>query len=141
MEQEKAPVPQQDDPTVESKVETKQALHSYNDPEIQAGHLEELEVDLARVLAADHEVEGDWDADTSPFAEVRAVVPETDDPDMPVNTLRAWLLGIVRKLLLSAKYMADRCYYRSSCLLVLVLTSSSLCATLEFTSSPSSRNF
>lgn len=58
------------------------------------GHLIELEVDLSRVIGED-EVEGDWDADTSPFPAVRAVVPETDDPAMPINTLRAWFLGIV----------------------------------------------
>lgn len=58
------------------------------------GHLIELEVDLSRVIGED-DVEGDWDADTSPFPAVRAVVPETDDPDMPVNTFRAWFLGIV----------------------------------------------
>ena len=66
-----------------------------HDVEEQIGHLTELEVDLSRVLHKDDEEEGDWDADTSPFAAVRAVVPETDDPDMPVNTLRAWFLGIV----------------------------------------------
>lgn len=61
------------------------------------GHLVELEVDLARVIGGDDDdVEGDWDADTSPFAAVRAVVPETDDPEMPVNTARAWFLGVVR---------------------------------------------
>lgn len=62
------------------------------------GHLVELEVDLARVIAED-DVEGDWDADTSPFPVVRAVVPESDDPDMPVNTFRAWFLGIVGEML------------------------------------------
>lgn len=62
--------------------------------EIADGHLVELEVDLARVIAEDN-VEGDWDADTSPFPAVRAVVPEYDDVDMPVNTFRAWFLGIV----------------------------------------------
>ncbi|CAG7956333.1 unnamed protein product [Penicillium salamii] len=30
---------------------------------------------------------------------VRAVVPETDDPTIPVNTLRMWLLGIVFTIL------------------------------------------
>lgn len=62
--------------------------------DILNGHLIELEVDLSRVIGED-DVEGDWDADTSPFPAVRAVVPETDDPDMPVNTFRAWFLGIV----------------------------------------------
>jgi hypothetical protein len=68
--------------------------------DIEEGHLTELEVDLSRVLVKDEEVEGDWDADTSPFAAVRAVVPETDDPDMPVNTFRAWFLGIVSSAIL-----------------------------------------
>lgn len=39
------------------------------------------------------------DSDNSPFAEVRANVPATDDPEMPVNTLRAWVLGIVFTML------------------------------------------
>ncbi|KAK8926769.1 Sexual differentiation process protein isp4 [Metarhizium anisopliae] len=33
--------------------------------------------------------------DDSPYPEVRASVPPTDDPDMPVNTIRAWFLGVV----------------------------------------------
>lgn len=65
-----------------------------SDVELEAGHLTELEVDMGRVLAEGGE-EGDWEADTSPFPQVRAVVPETDDPGMPVNTFRAWFLGIV----------------------------------------------
>lgn len=71
-------------------------LHPDDDVELQNGRLVELEVDLSRVIAEEEEQEGDWDADTSPFTAVRAVVPETDDTGMPVNTLRAWLLGIVR---------------------------------------------
>ncbi|KAF4963075.1 hypothetical protein FSARC_8877 [Fusarium sarcochroum] len=35
------------------------------------------------------------DSDNSPQPEVRANVPNVDDPSMPVNTLRAWLLGIM----------------------------------------------
>lgn len=66
--------------------------------DVENGHLVDLEVDLSRVIGEDHG-EGDWDENTSPFATVRAVVPETDDPDMPVNTVRAWFLGIVRALL------------------------------------------
>ncbi|BFZ59814.1 hypothetical protein YB2330_000835 [Saitoella coloradoensis] len=34
-------------------------------------------------------------ADDSPYPEVRAVVPPTDDPTLPVNTFRAWFLGII----------------------------------------------
>ncbi|KZV91748.1 OPT oligopeptide transporter [Exidia glandulosa HHB12029] len=33
--------------------------------------------------------------DDSPYPEVRAAVANTDDPDMPVNTLRAWVIGII----------------------------------------------
>ena len=35
------------------------------------------------------------DSDNSPFPEVRANVPNTDDVDLPVNTVRMWLLGVV----------------------------------------------
>lgn len=35
------------------------------------------------------------DSDNSPYLEVRANVPNTDDPTLPVNTLRMWFLGIV----------------------------------------------
>ena len=33
--------------------------------------------------------------DDSPYLEVRAAVSNVDDPDMPVNTFRAWLLGLI----------------------------------------------
>ncbi|KAI0479532.1 OPT family small oligopeptide transporter [Xylariaceae sp. FL0804] len=61
---------------------------------LENGHLAELEVDLGQILAEVDE-EGDYDADTSPFPAVRAVVPEIDDTAIPVNTFRAWFLGIV----------------------------------------------
>jgi hypothetical protein len=61
------------------------------------GHMQEIEVDVAHVLQ-DREVK-DIEEDTSPYPEVRAVVPETDDPDIPVNTLRMWLLGVVWTLI------------------------------------------
>ncbi|CAK3793603.1 small oligopeptide transporter [Lecanosticta acicola] len=61
--------------------------------DVQQGHLQEIQVDVAHVLQ-DQEIR-DVDDDTSPYPEVRAVVPETDDPDMPVNTLRMWLLGTI----------------------------------------------
>ncbi|TDZ41536.1 Glutathione transporter 1 [Colletotrichum trifolii] len=37
----------------------------------------------------------DIESDNSPFPEVRANVPSTDDASMPVNTLRMWVLGVV----------------------------------------------
>ncbi|KAG6817299.1 hypothetical protein H0H87_010641 [Tephrocybe sp. NHM501043] len=33
--------------------------------------------------------------DESPYPEVRSAVANTDDPDMPVSTLRAWIIGIL----------------------------------------------
>ncbi|KKY18845.1 putative small oligopeptide opt family [Phaeomoniella chlamydospora] len=69
-------------------------VHPDQDIMLEHGHLAELEVDMARVLTKEPE-ETDYAADTSPFPEVRAVVPETDDTEIPVNTFRAWFLGIV----------------------------------------------
>ncbi|KAG9240814.1 OPT family small oligopeptide transporter [Calycina marina] len=74
-----------------------ETVHNIHDQkaELENGHLTELEVDLNRVLVDREEEEGGYDADTSPFSAVRAVVPETDDTAMPVNTFRAWFLGII----------------------------------------------
>ncbi|KAF1344780.1 OPT oligopeptide transporter protein-domain-containing protein [Delphinella strobiligena] len=55
--------------------------------------MQEIEVDMDKVLG-DGNAE-DIEADTSPYPEVRAVVPETDVPAIPVNTLRMWILGII----------------------------------------------
>ncbi|RCK59579.1 Sexual differentiation process protein isp4 [Candida viswanathii] len=33
--------------------------------------------------------------DDSPYPEVRAAVPSTDDPTLPQNTIRAWVLGLI----------------------------------------------
>lgn len=33
--------------------------------------------------------------DESPYPEVRSAVANTDDPDMPVTTLRTWVIGLV----------------------------------------------
>lgn len=38
----------------------------------------------------------------SPYAEVRASVPNTDDPTMPVDTFRTWFLGIFFCILFSS---------------------------------------
>ena len=37
----------------------------------------------------------------SPYAEVRAVVDNTDDPTLPVSTLRVWVLGITASICIS----------------------------------------
>lgn len=36
-----------------------------------------------------------YDADDSPFPEVRAVVQPVDDLSLPVNTVRMWTIGLL----------------------------------------------
>lgn len=36
----------------------------------------------------------------SPYAEVRSAVANTDDPGMPVGTLRAWIIGLLWAILI-----------------------------------------
>lgn len=110
LDSEKSPVEGVDEPhsisqTTSSKttrVISEKGIHNLHEgapADIVDGHLVELEVDLSRVIGED-DVEGEWEADTSPFPAVRAVVPETDDTEIPVNTFRAWFLGIVSFLFL-----------------------------------------
>ena len=43
----------------------------------------------------------DTDAeDDSPYPEVRSAVANFDDPEMPVSTLRAWVLGVLWAMVL-----------------------------------------
>jgi hypothetical protein len=42
---------------------------------------------------------GDYE-DDSPYPEVRAAVANTDDPDMPASTLRAWAIGLLWAILI-----------------------------------------
>lgn len=99
MDSEKSPADGGEEPVLSqtTKVMSEKGIHNLHDgapADIVDGHLVELEVDLSRVIGED-DVEGEWEADTSPFPAVRAVVPETDDTEIPVNTFRAWFLGIV----------------------------------------------
>ena len=41
-----------------------------------------------------------YEDDDSPYPEVRSAVANTDDPDMPVNTIRAWTIGIIWSIIL-----------------------------------------
>jgi len=57
------------------------------------GHLtidEATEIALGTI-----EEEFSIDSNNSPYPEVRANVPNTDEVDLPVNTVRMWFLGIV----------------------------------------------
>ncbi|KAJ0331232.1 hypothetical protein COL5a_002768 [Colletotrichum fioriniae] len=54
------------------------------------------DLDKAMTYAIDEiEEHFDIESDNSPYPEVRANVPNTDDPSMPVNTLRMWVLGVL----------------------------------------------
>ncbi|KZT58250.1 OPT oligopeptide transporter [Calocera cornea HHB12733] len=46
------------------------------------------------------ELSTEWE-DDSPYPEVRATVPNTDDPTMPTNTFRMWFIGIISTAILS----------------------------------------
>jgi len=39
--------------------------------------------------------------DDSPYPEVRSAVANTDDPEIPVSTLRVWVLGLIFAILIS----------------------------------------
>lgn len=59
------------------------------DPSIVANPDKHLELIRAMKLEAILSTEN------SPYAEVRANVDPTDDPSLPVSTIRAWVIGIV----------------------------------------------
>jgi hypothetical protein len=42
--------------------------------------------------------------DDSPYPEVRSAVANTDDPDIPVGTLRAWVLGLIFAIIIPVCY-------------------------------------
>ncbi|KAK7689482.1 hypothetical protein QCA50_007274 [Cerrena zonata] len=46
------------------------------------------------------DTEADFLENDSPYPEVRSAVANFDDPEMPVNTLRAWIIGIIWAMVL-----------------------------------------
>ncbi|CAI7657164.1 unnamed protein product [Penicillium glandicola] len=60
---------------------------------------DKLEATRIQGLVAEIQAERDLLLNDSPYAEVRAVVDNTDDPSTPVNTFRAWFLGIIFTIL------------------------------------------
>ena len=50
---------------------------------------------LEIAIGESQNVEYTIDSDNSPYLEVRANVPNTDDPTLPINTFRMWFLGVV----------------------------------------------
>ncbi|KZT36342.1 small oligopeptide transporter [Sistotremastrum suecicum HHB10207 ss-3] len=57
-------------------------IGQFDDPNLDREHLGDLE-------------------DDSPYPEVRSAVANTDDPDMPVNTWRVWVIGMAFAVLIS----------------------------------------
>ncbi len=43
--------------------------------------------------------------DDSPYPEVRSAVANTDDPDIPVGTIRAWVLGLIFAIILPVYFI------------------------------------
>ncbi|RAH49978.1 OPT oligopeptide transporter family [Aspergillus brunneoviolaceus CBS 621.78] len=61
-------------------------------------------VDLSQLqtLVAEIAKHRDLIANDSPYAEVRAVVDPTDDPEVSANTFRAWFLGLLSTIIFTA---------------------------------------
>lgn len=60
-----------------------------NDPEIQKDPL------ANRELIREMKLEALLVTENSPYAQVRAVVSNTDDPTLPSFTIRTWVIGVV----------------------------------------------
>ncbi|KAJ5546140.1 hypothetical protein N7494_003725 [Penicillium frequentans] len=82
--------------TKEAETETVKPVPISADEEIGEGRFDKVE---AESEDQDENVEYSYESNRSPFPEVRAVVPETDDPSMPVSTVRMWVLGIIFTML------------------------------------------
>ncbi|PLN83965.1 small oligopeptide transporter [Aspergillus taichungensis] len=59
-------------------------------------HLYETQIDEGHILRDDDATRIlPYEADDSPFPEVRAVVSPVDEAHLPVNTMRMWVIGII----------------------------------------------
>ena len=72
--------------------------------------------------------------DDSPYPEVRSAVANFDDPSMPVNTLRAWFLGILWAVIIPG--INEFYYFRYPSLVVSSVRPSSCSRTGSSTSPP-----
>ena len=66
--------------------------------------------------------------DDSPYPEVRSAVANTDDPDMPVNTFRAWFIGFIWSIILPGMNQFFFFRYPSVTVTAVRLLSRSYCA-------------
>jgi hypothetical protein len=80
------------------------ALPDFDDPNINkdeaiAGVLGVLLSSSSPLHVSDSSAEDD-----SPYPEVRSAVANTDDPDLPVSTIRAWVLGLIFAIVIPVSY-------------------------------------
>lgn len=82
--------------TIRAESSTDNSLHSDDKVDNKVPTKVRLTTDEATEIAIDT-IEEDFtiDSDNSPYPEVRANVPNTDDVELPVNTVRMWFLGVV----------------------------------------------
>ncbi|EJF60906.1 OPT oligopeptide transporter [Dichomitus squalens LYAD-421 SS1] len=80
--------------------EDKHSASSFDDKKLDA----EKQADIVPAVAEFDDPNLDKDVleleDDSPYPEVRSAVANTDDPDMPVNTFRAWFIGLIWSIIL-----------------------------------------
>ncbi|OBZ72977.1 Sexual differentiation process protein isp4 [Grifola frondosa] len=78
---------QRSDNSLDEKVDAEKQVHQVVVPETE---FDDPNIDPDAIVLEDD----------SPYPEVRSAVANTDDPSMPVNTLRAWTLGLIWAILL-----------------------------------------
>ncbi|KAL6412497.1 putative OPT family small oligopeptide transporter [Ilyonectria robusta] len=77
-------------------------LHKW-DPFLEVEKLDDVDRVLETGdLEKEAAVEATLLSEDSPYPEVRASVPPTDDPEMPINTIRAWTIGALMCTIIAA---------------------------------------
>ncbi|KAJ9409496.1 hypothetical protein DTO045G8_2851 [Paecilomyces variotii] len=77
----------------EGDIEGGDRKYPYSDGEPK--HIPVTADEAIEIAIGETNVEYTVESDNSPYMEVRANVPNTDDPSIPVNTVRMWFLGVV----------------------------------------------
>ncbi|KAE8209882.1 hypothetical protein CF327_g6183 [Tilletia walkeri] len=86
---------------VEADLQNAIITHRLNDPNLDPAIIDQAESALEKGdIKAELTLE-DSLHDDSIYPEVRAAVPNVDDPNMPVNTFRTWFIGLIFTVLLS----------------------------------------
>ncbi|KAJ8142429.1 hypothetical protein OY671_004424 [Metschnikowia pulcherrima] len=80
-------------------------LDSVSDGDVESPEEVNNSESKLKVLASHEEFASEVIDDDSPFPEVRAAVPSTDDVSLPQNTLRVWVLGLMLTTVGSAMNM------------------------------------